>query len=215
MRRGTAVHCRICSQLRPNIRANAVGAFGDRAFLDRTAPCSADHAWIGSAQPMEPVSMRSVLCVPVISAGMFSAALAIAGRPAVAADCLVEPNRDTPPGPALVLSSRSRQRSQMLVSPRDGAGGCRGRRRRWSCNRSDGGRPCRLPNRNGGRPLLRPSRNGDKLHRRPRHRCSGKSRRRSARRSGAKPTRPRSISNSCAGRNSIATSRSPPRGVYS
>jgi len=34
----------------------------------------------------------------VISAGMIGAALAIAGRPALAADCLVEPNRDTPPG---------------------------------------------------------------------------------------------------------------------
>ena len=42
--------------------------------------------------------MRSVLCVPVISAGMIGAAFAVAGRPAVAADCLVEPNRDTPPG---------------------------------------------------------------------------------------------------------------------
>jgi hypothetical protein len=47
---------------------------------------------------MEPVSMRSVLCVPVISAGMIGAVLAIAGRPAVAADCLAEPNRDAPPG---------------------------------------------------------------------------------------------------------------------
>jgi hypothetical protein len=47
---------------------------------------------------MEPVSMRSVLCVPVISAGMIGAALAIAGRPAVAADCVAEPNRDAPPG---------------------------------------------------------------------------------------------------------------------
>jgi hypothetical protein len=48
--------------------------------------------------PMEPVSMRSVLCVPVISAGMIGAALAIAARPAVAADCVAEPNRDAPPG---------------------------------------------------------------------------------------------------------------------
>jgi hypothetical protein len=42
--------------------------------------------------------MRSVLCVPIISAGMIGAALAIAGGPALAADCLTEPNRDTPPG---------------------------------------------------------------------------------------------------------------------
>ncbi len=42
--------------------------------------------------------MRIVLCVPVISAGMIGAALAIAGSPAVAADCVAEPNRDAPPG---------------------------------------------------------------------------------------------------------------------
>ena len=42
--------------------------------------------------------MRSVLCVPVISAGMIGAALTIAVRPAVAADCVAEPNRDAPPG---------------------------------------------------------------------------------------------------------------------
>ncbi len=42
--------------------------------------------------------MRSVLCVPVISAGMIGAALTIAVRPAVAADCIAEPNRDAPPG---------------------------------------------------------------------------------------------------------------------
>jgi hypothetical protein len=47
---------------------------------------------------MEPVSMRSVLCVPVISAGMIGAALATAGGSAVAADCVAEPNRDAPPG---------------------------------------------------------------------------------------------------------------------
>jgi hypothetical protein len=46
---------------------------------------------------MEPVSMRTVLCVPVISAGMIGAALAIGLSPA-AADCLGEPNRDAPPG---------------------------------------------------------------------------------------------------------------------
>jgi hypothetical protein len=46
---------------------------------------------------MEPASMRSVLCVPVISASVIGAALAIAARPA-AADCLTEPNRDTPAG---------------------------------------------------------------------------------------------------------------------
>jgi hypothetical protein len=47
---------------------------------------------------MEPVSMRSVLCVPVISAGMIGAALAIASSPVVAADCLTEPNHDAPAG---------------------------------------------------------------------------------------------------------------------
>jgi hypothetical protein len=33
LRRGKAVHCRNCSQLRPYIRANAAPAFGDRAGL--------------------------------------------------------------------------------------------------------------------------------------------------------------------------------------
>jgi hypothetical protein len=47
---------------------------------------------------MEPVSMRLVLSVPVIFAGMIGAALAVAGSPVVAADCLAEPNRDTPAG---------------------------------------------------------------------------------------------------------------------
>jgi hypothetical protein len=47
---------------------------------------------------MEPVSMRVVLCVPVVFAGMIGAALAVAGSPAVAADCLAEPNRDMPAG---------------------------------------------------------------------------------------------------------------------
>jgi hypothetical protein len=47
---------------------------------------------------MEPVLMRSVLCVPVISAGLIGAALAIASSPVVAADCLIEPNRDAPAG---------------------------------------------------------------------------------------------------------------------
>jgi hypothetical protein len=42
--------------------------------------------------------MRSVLRVPVISAGMIGAALVIAGGPAAAADCVTEPNRDAPPG---------------------------------------------------------------------------------------------------------------------
>jgi hypothetical protein len=46
---------------------------------------------------MEPVSMRVVPCVPVISAVMTSAALAIGTSP-VAADCLTEPNRDAPAG---------------------------------------------------------------------------------------------------------------------
>jgi hypothetical protein len=46
---------------------------------------------------MEPVSMRTFLSVPVISAGMIGAALAIGLSPA-AADCLGEPNRDAPPG---------------------------------------------------------------------------------------------------------------------
>jgi hypothetical protein len=46
---------------------------------------------------MEPVSMHSVLCVPVISAGMIGAALAIGVSPVVA-DCLAEPNRDAPAG---------------------------------------------------------------------------------------------------------------------
>jgi hypothetical protein len=45
------------------------------------------------------MSMRIVFCVPVISAGMIGAALAIGGSPAVAAvECLTEPNRDPPPG---------------------------------------------------------------------------------------------------------------------
>jgi hypothetical protein len=45
------------------------------------------------------MSMRVVFCVPVISAGMIGAALAIGGSPAVAAaECLTEPNRDPPPG---------------------------------------------------------------------------------------------------------------------
>jgi hypothetical protein len=47
---------------------------------------------------MEPVSMRSVLCVPVISAGVIGMMLAIGGGPVAAADCLTEPNRDAPPG---------------------------------------------------------------------------------------------------------------------
>jgi hypothetical protein len=47
---------------------------------------------------MEPVSMRFVLCVPVISAGMIGVALAAGGGPVAAADCLTEPKGDTPPG---------------------------------------------------------------------------------------------------------------------
>jgi hypothetical protein len=47
---------------------------------------------------MEPVSMRVVFSVPVISAGMVGAALATASGPAMAADCLTEPNRDAPSG---------------------------------------------------------------------------------------------------------------------
>jgi hypothetical protein len=46
---------------------------------------------------MEPVSMRIVLSVPVISAGMIGAAL-VTGLSPAAADCLAEPNRDAPPG---------------------------------------------------------------------------------------------------------------------
>ena len=101
----TAVHCRICSQLRPHNRANAVRACGDRAGVSvsieprrvplimrgtgRRAPC---------APAMEPVSMRVVLCVPVISAVLIGAALSIGSSPVAAADCLTEPNRDAPPG---------------------------------------------------------------------------------------------------------------------
>jgi hypothetical protein len=100
------VHCRICSQLRPYIRANAVRAFGNRAGLsvfDRGAPRSTDHAWTGRRAPgpapaMEPVSMRVVICVPAISAGLIGVALVIGASPVMAADCLTEPNRDAPPG---------------------------------------------------------------------------------------------------------------------
>jgi hypothetical protein len=42
--------------------------------------------------------MRVVLCVPAMSAVMISAALIIGGSPAAAADCVGEPNHDTPPG---------------------------------------------------------------------------------------------------------------------
>jgi hypothetical protein len=42
--------------------------------------------------------MRVVFCVPVIVAGMIGAVLAIASCPAMAADCVTEPNRDAPAG---------------------------------------------------------------------------------------------------------------------
>jgi hypothetical protein len=47
---------------------------------------------------MEPVSMRVVLCVPMISAVLIGAAFSIGSSPVAAADCLTEPNRDAPSG---------------------------------------------------------------------------------------------------------------------
>ena len=47
---------------------------------------------------MEPVSMRIVPCVPVISAAAIGAALAIGSGSALAADCLTKPSRDAPSG---------------------------------------------------------------------------------------------------------------------
>jgi hypothetical protein len=46
---------------------------------------------------MEPVTMRVVVCVPPLSAVLIGAALIVCTSP-VMAECLVEPNRDTPPG---------------------------------------------------------------------------------------------------------------------
>jgi hypothetical protein len=44
-------------------------------------------------------SMRVLFCVPVISAGMIGAALALGGNTAVAAvECIAEPNREPPEG---------------------------------------------------------------------------------------------------------------------
>src|SRR5262249_21118662 len=106
MRQEQAVHCRICSQLQPYIRANAVRAFGDRAGVSvASGPRLVPPIMRGPLTPLTPghasvkesVSMRVVLCVPVISAGMIGAVLAIGSSPAVA-DCLPEPNRDAPPG---------------------------------------------------------------------------------------------------------------------
>jgi len=59
-----------------------------RSCVDPQAPRSA----------MEPVSMRIVPCVPVISAAAIGAALAIGSGSAMAADCLTKPSRDAPSG---------------------------------------------------------------------------------------------------------------------
>jgi hypothetical protein len=101
MRRGKAVHCRICSQLRPYIRANAVRAFDDRAggpvsIEPRLVPRIVRGSRLRAG--VEPVSMRVVLCVSVILAGMIAVALALTTGPAAAADCVTDPNRDAPTG---------------------------------------------------------------------------------------------------------------------
>jgi hypothetical protein len=83
------------------------GTVGSRSIGSRSNLFDSAHDLAGSLQAFgiarqameHTMSMRVLFCVPVISAGMIAAALALDANTALAAvECITEPNREPPEG---------------------------------------------------------------------------------------------------------------------